>query len=149
MVRFSSADKIHMAPSRPVFPKNKRQAFRVSPSSAVAVRFRVSIDDVVFSAVVDEIGILGARLMTVKHYDRFHEGQLLGPGTLFLEDIGTVEVSGIVKWKSFPRIGIEFVEMTGSIQDKLFRYLFKVSRQAIRIERSKKENAPPEKSIKS
>jgi len=138
-----------MAPIRPPFPKNSRQAFRVSPNSSVAVRFRVSIDEETLSTVVDEIGILGARLMSVKHFDRFCEGQWLGSCILFLEDIGTVDVSATVKWKNFPRIGIEFGEMTASDQNKLFRFLFKISRQTIRTERSKKENAWPEKTIKS
>ncbi len=83
--------------------------------------------------------------MTVKHFERFQEGQTVGPGTLFLEDIGTVNVAAIVKWKNYPTIGIEFGEMTDNNQDKLFRYLFKASRQAIRNERLKKENGRTEK----
>ena len=147
MPPFASADRFPMALTRLTFPKNERRAFRVSPNSAAAVRFKLTIEDVTFSVVVDEIGILGARLLTVKHFDRFHEGQLVESGILFLEDIGTVNVSAIVKWKSFPRIGIEFSGMTNNIQDKLFRYLFKASRQTIRSERSKKENVRPEKPI--
>jgi hypothetical protein len=128
-----------MANERPAFPRNERQAFRVSPNSGVPIRFWVSINDLMVSPVVEELGVTGARLMTVKHFDEFHEGQLLGPGSLHLEDIGTVEVSAVVKWKAFPRIGIEFFEMGVSRQDKLFQYLFKVSRQAIRIELSRRE----------
>jgi len=128
-------------------PKKERRAFRICPNSAAEVRIKFTIDDVPFSVVVDEIGILGARLVTVKHFDRFHEGQALELGTLFLENIGTVNIAAIVKWKSYPRIGIEFGELTVNNQDKLFRYLFKASRQAIRNERLKKENGRAENPI--
>ena len=138
-----------MASTRPVFPRNERQAFRVSPNSAVPIRFWISINDVMVSPVVEELGVIGARLISVKHFDEFYEGQLLGPGSLHLEDIGTVEVSAVVKWKAFPRIGIEFCEMSMSRQDKLFQYLFKVSRQAIRIELSRKEIERSGKTLKS
>jgi len=113
------------------------------------MRFWISINDVMVSPVVEELGVIGARLISVKHFDEFYEGQLLGPGSLHLEDIGTVEVSAVVKWKAFPRIGIEFCEMSLSRQDKLFQYLFKVSRQAIRIELSRKEIERSGKTLKS
>jgi len=99
-------------------------------------------DEVKVTPVVDELGIGGARLMSVKHFDRFLEGQIIGPGTLPLEDFGTISVSAVVKWKAFPQIGVEFVNMADREREKLFRYLFKVSRQAIRYERAKKAIVP-------
>jgi hypothetical protein len=112
------------------------------------------MDETKVNPVIDELGIGGARLMSVKHYDRFYEGQCLGPGTLPLDGIGTVSVSAVVKWKTFPHIGIEFVDIGEREREKLFRYLFKISRQAIRYERTRKAYPPrpgkilPEESLK-
>jgi c-di-GMP-binding flagellar brake protein YcgR len=122
--------------------KGERRAFRVSVVPRDPVRWAVTIDEAKVNPVVDELSIGGARLMSVKYFDLFYEGQILGPGTLPLDGIGTLSVSGVVKWKNFPQIGIEFVDMTENESEKLFRYLFKISRLAIRYERAKKLNPP-------
>ena len=125
--------------ARPLCTVQERSAFRVSVVPLVPVRLALVMDDdTKIAPVVDELGIGGARLMSVKYFDRFYEGQLLGPGTLPLEDFGTISVAAVVKWKTFPQIGIEFVDMTDREREKLFRYLFKVSRRAIRLERARK-----------
>lgn len=128
----------------PIGPRSKseRRAFRVSVVPRDPVRWALTIDETKVNPVIDELSIGGARLMSVKYFDLFYEGQFLGPGTLPLEGIGTVSVSAVVKWKNFPQIGIEFVEVTESVRETLFRYLFKISRLAIRYERAKKANPP-------
>jgi c-di-GMP-binding flagellar brake protein YcgR len=121
----------------------ERHAFRVSVVPRVPVRFTLVMEDGTrIAPVVDELAIGGARLMSVKYFDRFYEGQVLDPGALPLEDFGTISVAAVVKWKTFPEIGIEFVNMTDRDRERLFRYLFKVSRQAIRFQRDKKGHGP-------
>jgi c-di-GMP-binding flagellar brake protein YcgR len=130
-----------MGPTGPS-SRSERRAFRVSVIPRDPLRWALTIDEAKVNPVVDELSIGGARLMSVKYFDLFYEGQPLGPGTLPLEGIGTISVSGVVKWKNFPQIGIEFVDMTESVRETLFRYLFKISRLAIRYERAKKANPP-------
>jgi len=128
-----------MGSAKPLCTVQERSAFRVSVVPRVPVRFTLLMDDDTrIAPVVDELGIGGARLMSVKHFDRFYEGQLLGPGTLPLEDFGTISIAAVVKWKTFPQIGLEFVDLKHREREKLFRYLFKVSRQAIRSQRARK-----------
>jgi len=120
--------------------RRERRAFRMSVIPFSTARFGIKVGDVNLTPLVDELGIGGARLISVKHFDCFYEGQVLEAGTLPLEANVTINLSAVVRWKKFPRIGIQFVEMAEREKDRLFGYLFKASRQSIRIERAKKAN---------
>jgi c-di-GMP-binding flagellar brake protein YcgR len=116
----------------------ERRAFRVAVVPCIPVRFSMVMDEVKVSPIIDELGIGGARLMSVKHFDRFLEGERIGPATFPIDDLGTLTVFAIVKWKRWPQIGVEFVDMTEMEIERLFRYVFKVHRQSIRYERARK-----------
>ena len=89
-----------------------RSVFRLSMIASDPVYLLLTLDGVHIDPIVDELGGGGARLVSSKHYDRFYEGQILGPSVLVLDSVGMPVVYPVVKWKNFPGIGIEFMDIS-------------------------------------
>jgi hypothetical protein len=91
----------------------------------------LSIDGIKIDPIVDELGGGGARLVCAKHYERFYEGQLIGPAVLVLQDEGMPVVYPVVKWKSWPVIGVEFMQIPDKDRETILRFLFKIERRLV------------------
>ncbi len=91
----------------------------------------LSMDGINIDPIVDELGGGGARLVSAKHFDRFYEGQLIGPAVLVLQDEGMPVVYPVVKWKSWPVIGVEFMEIAEKDREMILRFLFRVERRMV------------------
>ena len=109
----------------------KRSVFRLSMIADQPVYLLMSMDGVDIDPIVDELGGGGARLVCAKHYDQFYEGQLLGPAVLVLQDEGMPVVYPVVKWKSWPVVGVEFMEIPEKDREMILRFLFKVERRMV------------------
>jgi hypothetical protein len=107
----------------------QRSAFRLSMNANEPVYLLLSIDGVDVDPVVDELGAGGARLLCSKHFDKFYEGQLIGPAVLVLQDEGMPVVYPVVKWKSWPLVGVQFMEIEEAEREMIFRFLFKLERK--------------------
>lgn len=88
----------------------------------------LSMEGIHIDPVVEELGGGGARLISAKHFEMFHEGQMIGPAVLVLPGEGTPVVYPVVKWKDFPAIGVEFMEIEDKDKEMILRFLFKVER---------------------
>jgi c-di-GMP-binding flagellar brake protein YcgR len=117
----------------------QRSAFRLSMIANEPVYLLLSMDGVDIDPIVDELGAGGARLLCSKHFDQFYEGQLIGPAVLVLQDIGMPVVYPVVKWKSWPVIGVQFMEIEEKDREMIFRFLFKLERKMTQ----QPENAAP------
>jgi hypothetical protein len=91
----------------------------------------LSMDGVNIDPIVDELGGGGARLVCSKHFDMFYEGQMIGPAVLVLQDVGMPIVYPVVKWKSWPVIGVEFMQMTEKEREQIIKFLFRVERKIV------------------
>jgi hypothetical protein len=109
----------------------QRSIFRLSMIANEPVYLLLSMDGVNIDPIVDELGGGGARLVCSKHFDMFYEGQLVGPAVLVLQDVGMPVVYPIVKWKSWPVIGVEFMEMSEKEREMIIKFLFKVERKIV------------------
>jgi c-di-GMP-binding flagellar brake protein YcgR len=109
----------------------QRSVFRLSMIADEPVYLLLSIDGIKVDPIVDELGGGGARLMCAKHYERFYEGQLIGPAVLVLQEEGMPVVYPVVKWKSWPVIGVEFMEISEKDRETIFRFLFKIERRMV------------------
>src|SRR6267142_1396908 len=109
----------------------QRKAFRLSMMASDPVYLLLSMDGVDIDPVVDELAAGGARLLCSKHYDKFYEGQMIGPAVLVLQDVGMPVVYPVVKWKSWPVIGVEFTQMTEKEREQIIKFLFKVERKIV------------------
>jgi c-di-GMP-binding flagellar brake protein YcgR len=109
----------------------KRSVFRLSMIADEPVYLLLSMDGVDIDPLVDELGGGGARLVSPKHFDAFYEGQLIGPAVLVLQDEGMPVVYPVVKWKSWPVIGVEFMEISEKDREMIIRFLFKVERRIV------------------
>ena len=110
---------------------NPRSAFRRSMIAEKPVYLLLSMDGVDIDPIVDELGGGGARLISPKHFDRFYIGQMIGPAVLVLQDEGMPVVYPVVKWKSWPVIGIEFSDMSEKDHETILRFLFRVERRTV------------------
>ena len=109
-----------------------RSVFRLSMIASEPVYLLLTLDGVHIDPIVDELGGGGARLVSSKHYERFYEGQILGPAVLVLQDIGLPVVFPIVKWKNWPVIGVEFMDVSDKEREMILRFLFRVERKTLR-----------------
>src|SRR5206468_6514322 len=109
----------------------QRKAFRLSMMASDPVYLLLSMDGVDIDPVVDELAAGGARLLCSKHYDKFYEGQLIGPAVLVLQDEGMPVVYPVVKWKRWPVIGLEFMDISEKDRKMILRFLFKIERRMI------------------
>ena len=109
----------------------QRSVFRLSMIADEPVYLLLSMDGVDIDPIVDELGGGGARLVTSKHYDMFYQGQIIGPAVLVLQDVGMPVVYPVVKWKSWPIIGVEFMEMGEKEREMIMKFLFKVERRMV------------------
>jgi c-di-GMP-binding flagellar brake protein YcgR len=109
----------------------KRSVFRLSMIADEPVYLLLSMDGVNIDPVIDELGGGGARLVSAKHYEMFYEGQMLGPAVLVLPDEGMPVVYPVVKWKSWPVIGVEFTQIEEKDKEMILRFLFKVERRMV------------------
>ena len=94
----------------------------------------LSMDGVDIDPVVDELAAGGARLLCSKHYDKFYEGQLIGPAVLVLQDEGMPVVYPVVKWKSWPVVGVQFMQIEEAEREMIFRFLFKLERKMMQLQ---------------
>ena len=113
----------------------QRSVFRLSMIADEPVYLLLSMDGIDIDPIVDELGGGGARLVCAKHFDRFYEGQLIGPAVLVLQDEGMPVVYPVVKWKSWPVIGVEFMEISEKDREMILRFLFKVERRMVQQEK--------------
>src|SRR2546428_13466751 len=81
--------------------------------------------------IVDELGGGGARMVGAKDFDRFDEGQIVGPAVLVLQDEGMPVVYPVVKWKRWPVIGLEFMDISEKDRKMILRFLFKIESRMI------------------
>jgi len=109
----------------------QRAAFRLSMIADEPVYLLLSMDGVDIDPIVDELSAGGARLVCNKHFDRFYEGQLVGPAVLVLQDEGLPVVYPVVKWKSWPVVGVEFMDIGDKEREMLYRFLFRLERKKV------------------
>jgi c-di-GMP-binding flagellar brake protein YcgR len=109
----------------------KRSVFRLSMIADEPVYLLLSMDGVDIDPIVDELGGGGARLVCAKHFEHFYEGQLIGPAVLVLQDVGMPVLYPVVKWKSWPVVGVEFMEVSDKDREMILRFLFKVERRLV------------------
>ena len=109
----------------------QRSVFRLSMIANEPVYLLLSMDGINVDPIVDELGGGGARLVSSKHFDMFYEGQLVGPAVLVLQDVGMPVVYPIVKWKSWPVIGVEFMDMSEKDREMIIKFLFRVERKIV------------------
>ena len=107
----------------------KRSAFRTSTIANEPVYMLLSIDGEDVDPIVDELGAGGARLLSSKYFDRFYEGQMVGPAVLVLQDIGMAVVYPVVRWKNWPVIGVQFMDIPEKDSEMIFKFLFKLERK--------------------
>src|SRR2546426_12393418 len=112
----------------------QRSVFRLSMIANEPVYLLLSMDGVDIDPIVDELGGGGARLVCSKHFDMFYEGQLVGPAVLVLQDVGMPVVYPVVKWKSWPVIGVQFMQIEEAEREMIFRFLFKLERKMMQLQ---------------
>ena len=113
-------------------PQHKaRSVFRLSMIAGEPVYLLLTMDGINIDPIVDELGGGGARIVSAKYFDHFYEGQYVGPAVLVLQDEGMPVVYPVVKWKSWPSIGIEFMDISEKDREMILRFLFKIERRMI------------------
>jgi len=104
----------------------------------------LSMDGHDIDPIVDELGGGGARLVSPKFYDFFYVGQMIGPAVLVLQDEGMPVIYPVVKWKNWPVIGVEFMEISDKDREMILRFLFKVERRMVQQDQKSTNRRRPQ-----
>src|SRR5437867_3727232 len=91
-----------MNSTQQVNAQSERSVFRLSMIADEPAYLLLTMDGVKIDPIVDELGGGGARIVCAKDFDRFDEGQIVGPAVLVLQDEGMPVVYPVVKWKRWP-----------------------------------------------
>jgi hypothetical protein len=118
----------------------QRTAFRLPMKTSESIYLLLSIDGEAVDPILDELGANGARFASTAHFDKFYEGQTLGPSVLVLPEIGMPIVYPVIRWVSYPRIGIEFHDIEGKDREVICRLMFAMERQIVRVEKTRTIN---------
>ncbi len=110
----------------------RRSAFRLTTIASEPVYLLFSLDGLDIDPIVDELSAGGARLLCSRHFDRFYTGQAIGPAVLVLQDVGMPVVYPVVKWKTWPVIGVEFQDIAEKEKELIYRYLFRIERKTLK-----------------
>ena len=111
----------------------QRATFRLPMVASDPVHLLFSVDGVNVDPLADELGAGGARFVATKAYDQLYQGQMLGPAVLLLPDVGMPVVYPVVRWMSYPRIGVQFVDMSEKNKEMIFRFMFGIERKMIQM----------------
>jgi len=105
--------------------------FRLSMIADEPVYLLLTMDGTNIDPIVDELGGGGARIVSAKYFEHFYEGQFVGPAVLVLQDEGMPVVYPVVKWKEWPVIGVEFMDISDKDREMILRFLFKIERRMV------------------
>ena len=130
-------------PPTPDYSK-QRSAFRISMIADEPVYLLLSMEGHDIDPIVDELGGGGARLVSPKFYDFFYVGQMIGPAVLVLQDEGMPVIYPVVKWKNWPVIGVEFMEISEKDREMILRFLFKVERRMVQQDQKSTNRRRPQ-----
>ena len=111
--------------------KKQRSVFRLSMIADEPVYLLLTMDGTNIDPIVDELGGGGARIVSAKYFEHFYEGQFVGPAVLVLQDEGMPVVYPVVKWKEWPVIGVEFMDISDKDREMILRFLFKIERRMV------------------
>lgn len=114
----------------------QRSAFRLPVGANEPVYLLFSIEGENIDPVIDELGAGGARFVSVNHYWAYYKGQMLGPAVLLLPDVGMPVVYPVVRWMSYPRIGVEFENIDDKNREVIFRFMFQTERKIVQLEKA-------------
>jgi hypothetical protein len=109
---------------------NKRSALRLTMLEEEPVSLQVTLDTEI-NLPVAELGGGGARILCYKcqrSFDDFYEGQSLGPSVLMLREEGMHDVEPVIRWKKWPCIGVQFIDLSDRGRAAIFKLLFKLER---------------------
>ena len=109
---------------------HERSSLRQTLLEDEPVFLEVDLNGQIKLPVVD-LGGGGARVLCSKWRDSFEDsytGQSLGKCVLMLEGGVTAEFEAVIRWKKWPCLGVEFVDLPDKSRADIFRLLFKVER---------------------
>jgi hypothetical protein len=109
---------------------HQRSSLRQTLLEDEPVFIEVDLDGKIKLPVVD-LGGGGARVLCSKCRSFFEDcyiGQFLGKCVLMLGGGIIPEFEAVIRWKNWPCIGVEFVDLPDIRRSDIFRFLFRVER---------------------
>ena len=109
---------------------HERSSVRQTMLEEEPVYLRINLDGEIILPVV-ELGGGGARLLCSKfkqHFEKLFVGHSLGPSHLVLPQKEMHEVNPVIRWKKWPVVGVQFMDLPDKDRGDIFRFLFKLER---------------------
>jgi hypothetical protein len=123
---------------------NKRSALRLTMLEDEPISLQVTLHSEI-DLPIAELGGGGARILCYKckeFFDDFYVGQSLGPSVLKLREEGMHDVEPVIRWKKWPCIGVQFIDLSDKGRADIFKLLFKLERKKLKRMNMEQEQKP-------
>ena len=123
---------------------NKRSSLRLTMLKEEPLYLQVTLDAEI-NLPVTELGGGGVRLLCYKcqqFFDGFYVGQSLRHSVLMLGEEGIHDVEPVIKWKKWPCIGVQFINLSDKDRAGIFKHLFKLERKKLKQMNMELEQKP-------
>jgi hypothetical protein len=101
---------------------DRRALARISMRPEKPVHLEVSLDGEDVAMLVENMSTGGATVIYPEDSESLTPGTQLKDTSLDLPDIGRVPVTAVVRWRIWPKVGIQFY-LTSDASDKITRFL--------------------------
>ncbi len=112
----------------------RRSSMRLKTAKDEAVYLQVDLGAKI-NLLVTDLGGEGAQILCRKcqeSFDNFHVGLPLGKSVLMLREHGMLEVEPVIRWKEWPSIGVQFLDLSDKDRALIFKFLFELERKRIK-----------------
>ena len=85
--------------------------------------------------LVENLSADGAALICPEGSEALHAGKLLARCVMVLPNIGSIELDAVVRWRIWPKLGVQFDRTPGDARGKISRFV-----QESRLRREENES---------
>ncbi len=113
---------------------HERSSFRLTTMEDEPVYLRVNFGGEI-NLQVAELGGGGARVLCYRcqtSFEDFLPGHSLGKAVLVLPEKRLHEVKPVVRWKGWPCVGVQFMELTDKARADIYKFLFDLERKKLK-----------------
>jgi c-di-GMP-binding flagellar brake protein YcgR len=101
---------------------DRRSIERITIRADRPVYLQVGQDQAALSLLLENISMGGATLICPEESDAFREGKPLA-GALLLSDGGRISIQAVVRWRIWPKVGIQFDRLSDEANQQISQIL--------------------------
>jgi c-di-GMP-binding flagellar brake protein YcgR len=103
--------------------RDRRSAERVPVPAGNPIYIQTVLDGTEIGLLVENLSSGGATLICPDMAELLSDGEYLPESTLVLPDIRHIPVQPVVRWRMWPRVGVQFESLSSETQKQISQFL--------------------------